>query len=191
MASDDENRTELGREIEATLAGFLDSLKRGEPIPCRAYRFPTETGRWSSAQPNRNNISKHVAADYGPAEETSLAFVEVDLPAPGDPAEPAALTTPVKPCGNPRCSCSSGIHEYDDGTTVGTRFVPGHYWAGLTFGTGPDAYGYWEEPCDACARRHEEEHPEHGPCWPFAERYDDPAWEREIPFRKPRAAEEA
>jgi hypothetical protein len=42
---------------------------------------------------------------------------------------------PTKPCGNPRCSCSTGIHE------------------GLTFGSGKlDHNGYWAVPCAPCAR---------------------------------------
>jgi hypothetical protein len=40
-----------------------------------------------------------------------------------------------RPCGNPRCSCSTGIHE------------------GLTFGSGRlDSLGYWSKPCHVCAR---------------------------------------
>jgi hypothetical protein len=38
-------------------------------------------------------------------------------------------------CGNPECSCSTGIHE------------------GLTFGSGElDDWGYWSKPCQVCAR---------------------------------------
>ncbi len=37
-------------------------------------------------------------------------------------------------CGNPKCSCSTGIHE------------------GLTFGSGKlDSLGFWEFPCRICA----------------------------------------
>src|SRR5579859_2157173 len=39
-----------------------------------------------------------------------------------------------RPCGNPECSSSIGIHE------------------GITFGHGElDEYGYWEFPCRTCA----------------------------------------
>jgi hypothetical protein len=58
-----------------------------------------------------------------------------------------------RPCGNPRCGVSSGIHE------------------GLTFGSGElDSLGFWSKPCSVCARAHEAQHPEGGPCWPFAEK---------------------
>ena len=41
----------------------------------------------------------------------------------------------LRACGNPRCGASTGIHE------------------GLTFGSGKlDENGYWEHPCDPCAR---------------------------------------
>lgn len=37
----------------------------------------------------------------------------------------------------------------------------------ITFGGGElDDYGYWEFPCDECARRWEKEHPEYGEAWP-------------------------
>jgi hypothetical protein len=75
-------------------------------------------------------------------------------------------------CGNPRCAVSSGIHGYDDGTTDGTVYVEGHYWAAYTFGSGKlDPYGYWEHPCGICAAAAEAEHPEFGPCWPFSEAF--------------------
>lgn len=48
-----------------------------------------------------------------------------------------------RPCGNPHCSTSTGIHE------------------GLTFGWGElDDYGYWEHPCAICARDFDEKRPE-------------------------------
>ena len=54
-------------------------------------------------------------------------------------------------CENPKCSCSTGIHE------------------GLTFGSGElDDWGYWEEPCDVCARAYEKNYPDAGKCWPFS-----------------------
>jgi len=54
----------------------------------------------------------------------------------------------VRPAGH-RCSISTGIHDY------------------LTFGTGHlDANGFWQHPCFECARAHEEQFPECGPCWP-------------------------
>ena len=40
----------------------------------------------------------------------------------------------VRPCGNPKCSCSTGIHE---GSTYG--------WGRL------DSLGFWEFPCRPCA----------------------------------------
>ena len=59
----------------------------------------------------------------------------------------------VKPVGH-TCTASSGIHE------------------GITFGTGElDDYGYWERPCWECARAWEEQYPEDGPAWPFAQEY--------------------
>jgi tRNA(Arg) A34 adenosine deaminase TadA len=40
----------------------------------------------------------------------------------------------------------------------------------LTFGTGKlDGNGFWERPCEACARAHEQQFPEDGPCWPHTE----------------------
>lgn len=75
-----------------------------------------------------------------------------------------------RPCNNPDCRVSSGIHGYDDGTTDGKSYVRGHYYRAYTFGSGElDEYGFWEKPCAICARANEEKHPEHGPCWPFAE----------------------
>ncbi len=42
------------------------------------------------------------------------------------------MSTPA--CGNPKCGCSTGIHE------------------GLTFGSGRlDHLGFWEKPCRICA----------------------------------------
>lgn len=42
-------------------------------------------------------------------------------------------------CGNPECSCSTGIHE------------------GLTFGSGRLSFnGYWEFPCRICAKYHDD-----------------------------------
>ena len=57
-----------------------------------------------------------------------------------------------RPCGNPECAVSSGIHE------------------GLTFGSGDlCCNGFWEKPCAICARDYERRHPEVEPCWPFAD----------------------
>lgn len=40
----------------------------------------------------------------------------------------------------------------------------------LSFGTGKlDGNGFWEFPCGRCARAHEEQFPEDGPCWPHTE----------------------
>lgn len=59
----------------------------------------------------------------------------------------------VKSCGNATCAVSTGICD------------------SLTFGQGDlDEYGYWEFPCDPCARDYERRHPENAPCWPFARR---------------------
>lgn len=55
-----------------------------------------------------------------------------------------------RPCGNPECAVSSGIHE------------------GLTFGSGTlDFNGFWSLPCAVCARAYERLRPEAVPCWPF------------------------
>jgi hypothetical protein len=61
-------------------------------------------------------------------------------------------TKRIRPCGNPYCSVSSGIHD------------------GLTFGSGTlDFNGYWSKPCTVCARDHERRFPHHGECWPFVD----------------------
>ena len=54
-------------------------------------------------------------------------------------------------CGNKECNVSTGICE------------------SLTFGSGElDDYGYWEKPCEKCARAFEKLEPEYkGRCWPF------------------------
>ena len=55
-----------------------------------------------------------------------------------------------KGCGNSDCGVSTGIH------------------GGLTFGSGDlDPNGFWEHPCEKCARWAEEHHPEDGRCWHF------------------------
>lgn len=47
------------------------------------------------------------------------------------------------------CCISTGIHDC------------------LTFGTGKlDESGFWEHPCEECARAHEAQFPEKGDCWP-------------------------
>lgn len=54
-----------------------------------------------------------------------------------------------KACGNADCMVSTGI----DGN--------------LTFGSGNLCdYGYWDYPCEPCARAHEEKYPE-DKCWPY------------------------
>ena len=59
-----------------------------------------------------------------------------------------ALKSP-KACGKLECSVSTGIHE------------------GPTFGSGKlDEHGFWEHPCDTCAREWEEIYPE-DQAWPF------------------------
>lgn len=55
----------------------------------------------------------------------------------------------LRPCGNPECSVSTNIANQ------------------LSFGSGDlSDYGFWEEPCDTCAREWERNHPEDVPCWP-------------------------
>ncbi|KKL84752.1 hypothetical protein LCGC14_1961570 [marine sediment metagenome] len=62
----------------------------------------------------------------------------------------------MKACGHKDCKVSTGIHE------------------GLTFGRGElDDNGYWEIPCDICARAGEEKYPEQYPCWPFSREQDN------------------
>ena len=57
---------------------------------------------------------------------------------------------PPRPCGNPDCSVSTGVHD------------------GLTFGRGKlDDHGYWEIPCGICARAAEQAAPGLV-AWPFA-----------------------
>lgn len=58
---------------------------------------------------------------------------------------------PVKDggCGRPDCMATSSIAEM------------------LSFGSGElDNYGFWEFPCEQCARAFEKLEPEYGPCWP-------------------------
>jgi len=54
-------------------------------------------------------------------------------------------------CGNKDCSVSTGICE------------------SITFGSGElDELGYWEKPCEECARAFEKSTPKYnGRCWPF------------------------
>ena len=62
-----------------------------------------------------------------------------------------------RPCGNPECAASSGIHE------------------GLTFGRGTLCFnGFWSIPCAICARDYERRHPDAGPCWPFEDNEEAP-----------------
>jgi hypothetical protein len=57
----------------------------------------------------------------------------------------------IRPAGH-KCSVSTGIHE------------------ALTFGTGKlDGSGFWSKPCEECARAHEKQFPEDGPCWPHTD----------------------
>lgn len=68
----------------------------------------------------------------------------------------------TKPCGRRGCSVSTAIS--------------GH----LTFGRGGlDEWGFWGEPCQECARRHEQEFPNMGKCWPFEHpsHADLPGWD--------------
>lgn len=65
-------------------------------------------------------------------------------------AEPIAPFVRLE--GHEDCRVSSGIHDC------------------LTFGRGRlDDNGFWEEPCWECARAHEQQFPECGPCWPHTE----------------------
>jgi hypothetical protein len=69
------------------------------------------------------------------------------------------MTTFRQPKGH-KCRVSTGIHAY------------------LTLGTGKlDANGFWKHGCYACARAHEEQFPEDGPCWPHT-----PEQRREMGF---------
>ncbi len=44
----------------------------------------------------------------------------------------------------------------------------------LSVGRGEcDFIGFWEQPCQECARRHEMEHPEDGQVWPFAAQIEE------------------
>lgn len=53
-------------------------------------------------------------------------------------------------CGAKQCSISRARH------------------GGLAFGSGPqDMGGYWQRPCEICARAFEQTHPAEGACWPF------------------------
>ena len=57
-----------------------------------------------------------------------------------------------KACKNPDCSISTAIDE--ETMTFGSREL--------------DEHGFWQKPCDACARAYEVKHPEmKGKCWPF------------------------
>jgi hypothetical protein len=50
------------------------------------------------------------------------------------------------------CKISTGIHEC------------------LTFGKGRlSDGGFWQIPCPDCARAHEQQFPEDGPCWPHTD----------------------
>ncbi len=64
----------------------------------------------------------------------------------------------MRACEHEDCKVSSGIHD------------------GLTFGRGElDDNGYWEIPCEICARAYEERYPEGSPCWPFGVKKRDEA----------------
>ena len=60
----------------------------------------------------------------------------------------------------------------------------------LTFGTGElDSNGFWQQPCNECARAHEEKFPEDYPCWPFSKIYiDDLKRNKKWPFNEEKEA---
>ncbi len=100
-----------------------------------------------------------------PLDDDELSFgVEVfhdqsvldELPSEFEGLVKGPVVADQRPCGNHDCGVSSGIHE------------------GLTFGRGElDTLGFWAVPCDTCARDHERECPEAGPCWPFSDSFDE------------------
>lgn len=58
----------------------------------------------------------------------------------------------IRPPGHERCGVSTTIVDC------------------LSFGCGKlDGSGCWEIPCEECARAHEEQFPEDGPCWPHTD----------------------
>jgi len=58
----------------------------------------------------------------------------------------------VRPEGH-TCQISTGIHDC------------------LTFGIGKlNKHGFWEHPCAECARAHEQQFPDDGPCWPHTDK---------------------
>ena len=60
-----------------------------------------------------------------------------------------SLTRFVRPASHNRCKVSLGIHDC------------------MTFGYGElDHNGFWEHGCYECARAHEQQFPNDGPCWP-------------------------
>jgi len=68
---------------------------------------------------------------------------------PEDEGEVKVRTRPLPPCGNPQCCVSTGIMEE------------------ITFGSGKLSFnGYWEFPCNTCARDWEQKYPE-DICWPY------------------------
>lgn len=68
-----------------------------------------------------------------------------------DEEDTAVAETFNQPAGH-NCKVSSGIHDC------------------LTFGTGRlSDNGFWENPCYECARAHEEQFPDCGPCWPHTD----------------------
>lgn len=69
---------------------------------------------------------------------------KAELPAPSG----VVCSEFVRPAGH-KCKVSSGIHDC------------------LTFGYGElDYNGFWEHGCYECARAHEQQFPNDGPCWP-------------------------
>ena len=48
--------------------------------------------------------------------------------------------------------------------------ISSHTFDCLTFGTGLlEDNGCWEHGCDVCARAHEQQFPQLGPCWPHTD----------------------
>ena len=86
---------------------------------------------------------------------STIKAMHANQPTPTQSATPTALHSLA--CSLSDCRMSRGICD------------------ALTFGSGKlDPHGYWEIPCEACAREWESKHPEDGQCWPYAENIGNP-----------------